>query len=153
MHKITDLEFKNRLVKRLKLGPAGRVELDREMLAAADLGSRQRLDDMLSEGANPNATDQYGNTGLILTMVPGCIMTLLESRANHWKPNHAGVLPFVYHLSMGNLIVARILQRHSSREKLIEIKDAAIEAAERAKQRGAWPHHAWVSNNLCEIHI
>lgn len=76
--------------------PVDPKELDKDLFAAAEKGDRQRLSELLLQGANPNAVGPYGNTPLHRAAdyrQLECCEVLLSANADANKRNDGGHTP------------------------------------------------------------
>jgi len=150
---ISEASLARRLQQREKLSLDEQKNLDRNMLDAARLGYRRDLSDYLNAGARPDACDESGANGLVLTNQPGCALTLLEARVI--DPRRFAVEKMenliLDHIDRGNAKVASILTEFMTYKMCEPITEAFAKAAIDTAYRGNWRYvdtEQWVQHTF-----
>ncbi|MDE2029963.1 MAG: hypothetical protein KGI97_05285 [Alphaproteobacteria bacterium] len=153
LHFITPAQKLDREKKRSLLSPEEARELDLKMLDAARQGQKTLLEPIFEEGADPNARDERGFPALMVLSTFGCACVLLENYADPMLEatlphTENKIVPFLYHITEGNLGVARLIKGCMTPQVLDAMREAAVEAGKHASFCGFRQTAQWIESNF-----
>ena len=112
-HRVSTETITERFKRRSKLSETAQKDIDNQLLAAAGEGDARKVYSLLSSGADRNATDDAGDTPLIVAARAGfghAVIVLLEGWADPYKVNKRHESAFAAAISGNNLETAQTVR-------------------------------------------